>query len=194
MSMSLLDRYFEIARHWGSKINITANLEVENYQRENVLDPTLALQAWQKSAGYLSPDSLADLGCGGGFVGITWHILLEQNCQTLLVDADRKKIGFCKQVIRELGLRNISAKQIRLDPYHPQNPFGKNFAAVVSRATWDAEIFFRIAQPLLIAGGRAIAFQSSKQWMSAKNDESTEKDLWLMYDLPGGGRRFLRIR
>lgn len=187
----LLQHYYKLTREWGERINITANLAPDAYERENILDPSCALLAWQGATNKANgpshtavtspPLTLVDLGCGGGFVGITWHILLDQKCGTLLIDADRKKINFCKQAIREMGLKNISAEQVRLDPDRPKNILGRNFALVVSRATWEAATFFNVAQPLLAPTGMALAFQSEKQYRLYLESPQKGTDSWLNY-------------
>lgn len=200
----LFEKYFKLTQEWGRQINLTANLSSADYMRENRDDPAQAFHAfldWAKNSiapDFLSPKSFADFGCGGGYVGITWHILFEQQCQTILVDADRKKTNFCKEVIRSLNLKNISAIQERVgSPVHGHMATAK-FDLIVSRATWAASDFFSLSTSYLAPSGILVAFQSEKQFMDNTKSPITENGHkhWISYecgDLPRI-KRYLLLR
>ena len=141
-----LSDYFSLALKWGEKINITANLGLEDYLKENVLDPLLALKNFQAS---FSTDeqnplcSILDVGCGGGFTGLTWAIILGDTTHVTLIDRDRRKINFCRQVIRELALPNVKAHHSDFSSFDLNNL--KHPLTLVSRATFGASDFFHLA-------------------------------------------------
>lgn len=154
---------YQLAARWAAKINLTANLSVDRFIAENVLDPLLAYTAMVRHTHGkpLFSGALIDLGCGGGFVGLTWHTLGQGAFNTVLLDADRKKVNFCKQVIRDLGLTGIDALQGRAEDLSRSYP--KKFSVATTRATWRVEDFTAIAVDLLTPDGIAIAFESDKQ-------------------------------
>jgi len=121
---------YNLAKKWGSSINITANLEEEKFIYENILDPILALKCYKDHINRV-PFSIIDIGCGGGFVGLIWHIFKENEFKTILFDSDRKKINFCRQLIRELDLKNVEAIQGRAEIASIGH-----FDTIVTRATF----------------------------------------------------------
>jgi 16S rRNA G527 N7-methylase RsmG len=155
-----LSDYFQLAQKWGAKINITANLGFDEYLKENVLDPLLALQALRSNTSF-KPDllnSILDIGCGGGFTGITWAIALGESSKVTLIDRDRRKINFCRQAIRELALPNAKAHHADFSSFdlnsliHP--------LTLVSRATFGASDFFNLANKYGSTNDSAIYFST----------------------------------
>lgn len=150
--------YYKILTEWNPKINLTRNDRGERFFIENVLDPILSAKVYEeyrKKEGLKPAKTLIDLGCGGGFVGIFWSLLQPELDRSVLLDANRKKINFCKQVIRELGLKNIEAVQGRAEKVSDIS-----FDIVVSRATWNFSDFVKIAKRYLAPfGGETISFQ-----------------------------------
>lgn len=156
--------YYELSKKWGSKINITANLSEKDFIRENLLDPVLAFHAVPLSSFFENHDqslSLIDIGCGGGYVGITWAVLLAEFENFFLLDSDRKKINFCKQVIRELELKNVQAMQSRVEDFVTDNK--EKFDLVLSRATWQEPVFSEKCSPLAKDNGVLIHFTGAMQ-------------------------------
>ena len=107
--LELFEEYYNLTLKWAEKINITANLSPENFVLENILDPYLCVQSFALSAANLDEKAvIADMGCGGGYVGIVAKLAFFPHQKLYLVDSDRKKINFCKQAVRELGLEPVS--------------------------------------------------------------------------------------
>lgn len=174
-------KYYLLTLKWGEKINITANLAPETFVAENLADPALAFFAAQTGLGLgAKRAALVDLGCGGGYVGLVWHVLGAGRLETRLVDGDRKKINFCKQAIRELGLGGAGAEQERVEAFIPAH--SQQFDLVVSRATWDVPEFFKKAEPLVAPGGVALHFSSAAQAQTYSAYAA------LPYELGAGGR------
>lgn len=123
---------YDLNYKWAQKINITKNIEARSFLLENIFDPWLALRAVFPLKASLRAN-LSDVGCGGGFVGLCWHVFGQNSGELTLIDGDRKKVNFCKQVIRELGVLDAKAEQSRLEEL--KNP---PFEMVVTRATWPA--------------------------------------------------------
>jgi 16S rRNA G527 N7-methylase RsmG len=182
----LFYEYYLLTLKWGEKINITANLSPEAFVTENLADPVLAFFSAVPLFAESSKElSCVDLGCGGGYVGLVWHILSDGRFETELVDGDRKKINFCRQVIRELGLSKIRADQLRVEALVPARLH--SYGLVVSRATWDVPEFFKKTQELVRSPGLAIHFSSEAQAQTHSGYSSVDYVL-------GAGRRFLSYR
>lgn len=153
-----LEQYFSLTEKWGGVINITNNITLDRFIVENILDPVLAYQAFSKKQKFNEEKKLIDVGCGGGYVGIVWHILAQGSFETTLLDGDRKKINFCKQVIRDLGLEKIHAFQCRIE-----NHDLSSYDIVVSRATWDQCEFYKQCHKNNPHGSWLLHFSSKKQ-------------------------------
>lgn len=177
--------YFALVGLWGEKINLTSNLDLEPFFYENVADPFCALLALEKSGCLEKVGNknleLIDLGCGGGFVGLIWHIASQGLFKTLLIDGDRRKINFCKQVIRELKLENVSALQIRAEEMQVQKENPPDI--IVSRATWNFEKFVQISKKLSSPPTKSIYFSGKKIADAEIKNEITAID----YEIPGQG-------
>lgn len=171
--IELVNHLYNLSLHWGDKINITKNLLLERFLIENILDPLCAMQKYSvhfKNHLDLAA-SLIDLGCGGGYVGFLWHIFLQEKICTTLMDGDRRKINFCKQVIRELGLKNIQAIHSRVEEY--QIGGDKDYNLCVSRATWHFSEFLYQGRRLLSQKGHLISFESASFLASNENPAIT---------------------
>ncbi len=154
--------YFDLTEKWSKKINITANTTPESYVLENVVDPILAFESL-KSLGIFdrSPQfTLADFGCGGGYVGITWHILLGGVSRLVLVDSDRKKINFCREVCRRLEIQRVDIINNRCENLAATHE--NKLDLIVSRATFSDETLVQeSASQLLTQDGKLLLLKGS---------------------------------
>ena len=77
-----------------------------------------------------------DVGTGGGFPGIPLAILFPET-EFYLIDSIGKKITVVKEVAGSLGLKNVTAEQIRAEDVKNKYDF------VVSRAVTKMKEFYR---------------------------------------------------
>ena len=104
--------------------------------------------------------TLIDLGTGAGLPGILIKIA-RPDIEVTLLDATRKKISFCEEVIRNLDLKGICAVWDRAEDPKLVSSLGK-FDVVVSRATWKLAQFLEIARPYLSKGSRCVAMKGAR--------------------------------
>lgn len=158
--LELFEEYYNLTLKWAEKINITANLSPENFVLENILDPYLCVQSFALSAANLDEKAvIADMGCGGGYVGIVAKLAFFPHQKLYLVDSDRKKINFCKQAVRELGLEPVEAICTRIEGFQPD----ESLDLVFSRATWGAQQAFEYVSPLLSQEGSLLYLTGKKE-------------------------------
>lgn len=98
----------ELYHDWNSKINVISRKDIDNLYEHHVLH-SLAIA---KIIRFKDGTKIMDFGCGGGFPGIPLAIMFP-NCQFKLIDGTAKKILVCNEVIKALGLKNITAEQRR---------------------------------------------------------------------------------
>jgi 16S rRNA (guanine(527)-N(7))-methyltransferase RsmG len=144
--------YYELTAKWNKSINITRNTDPRSFVIENILDPLLAFQSLSSDHTNIG-STLIDIGCGGGFAGIVFHIAGEQRRPLLLVDKSLKRINFCKDVIRKLGLQNVSALNGAFE--NLCSSFPEN-ATIISRATFNIEKLLCLSQKNLVQPPRNI--------------------------------------
>ena len=154
---------YEMTQKWSKKINITKNLSCDSFILENIMDPAKAYYTYIEQFGPIS-GHMIDMGCGGGYVGFIWHILGSQGQELTLLDSDRKKINFCRDVIRFLGLARVNAVQERVED-NIQNK-GSHYELILSRATWDTKTCLNHAQRLCSSNGKSVIFKGKIEGFS----------------------------
>ncbi len=108
---------------WNAKINIISRKDIDALYERHVLH-SLAIAKFVR----FSPGSkILDVGTGGGFPGIPLAIFFPE-VKFHLVDSIGKKIKVVNDVVSSLGLKNVTAEQIRAEQVNEKYDF------VVSRA------------------------------------------------------------
>ncbi len=116
-------RLAAIYKTWNDKINVISRKDIDNFNTNHLLH-SLAIAKVKK---FKAKDKILDVGTGGGFPGVPLAIMFPETAFTL-IDSIGKKITVVNEVIKELGLKNITAKQIRAEDLQEKYDF------VVSRA------------------------------------------------------------
>lgn len=109
---------------WNQKINVISRKDIENLYIRHVLH-SLAIPPVVR---FRTGAEILDLGTGGGFPGIPLAIMYP-NVNFTLIDGIRKKITVVQEVADAIGLKNITAQQMRAEELK-----GKRFDFIVTRA------------------------------------------------------------
>lgn len=145
------DRYLALLIKWNARFNLTALTKPDEIRARHFDDSLEPLPFLRDCS------TLIDLGSGAGFPGIPLKIANPQ-LDIVLLDATRKKIAFCSEVIRTLNLVGIRAIQGRAEDPSVQSSVG-TFDAVISRATWPLPHFIALSFPYLGENGILIAMR-----------------------------------
>jgi 16S rRNA (guanine527-N7)-methyltransferase len=97
--------------------------------------------------------NLLDIGSGAGFPGIPLKIAAP-DLHLSLVDANRKKISFLKQVVRTLELREVAVRHGRIEDLPPPE---EPYTTIISRAFRKLEPLLEMVSPILAPGCTLIA-------------------------------------
>ncbi len=145
--------YLQELKTWNARVNLTGLKSDREIVIKGFLD-SLAVLPFLHDA-----PTLADLGSGAGFPGLVLKLARPEMTLTL-VESRGKKAAFLEYLAALLGLSGVEVVQARLTPRLAQE-WGPRFAAVTSRAAFSLEGFLKLAAPVLLPGGRALAFKGA---------------------------------
>ena len=97
---------------WNKAYNLTSVREPEAMLVRHILDSIVV-------APYLNGSRFIDVGTGPGLPGLPLAIV-QPDKQFVLLDSLGKRIRFIRQVILELGLKNVVAVQSRVEEFHDE--------------------------------------------------------------------------
>lgn len=144
----LLD-YLALLHRWNRAFNLTAVRDPAEMVTRHVLD-SLAILPWVRGP------RLLDVGTGAGLPGIPIAIARPDVAVTLL-DSNGKKMRFCRQAVIELGLRNATAVQARVEAFRPAEPP----STVTARAVADLSALVAATRHLLVSGAVLLAMKGA---------------------------------
>lgn len=127
-----LEELKELYAFWNAQINVISRKDFDNFYERHVLH-SLAIYKYQA---FRANANILDVGTGGGFPGIPLAIV-NPNTHFHLVDSIGKKIKVVKEVSENLGLKNVTSQQVRVEKLKDQYDF------VVSRAVTRMKPFLQ---------------------------------------------------
>ena len=133
------DRLESLYSEWNEKINVISRQDISHLFVRHILH-SLAIAKFnllEKS------QNILDVGTGGGFPGIPLAVMYPEKNFTL-IDSIGKKITVVKSIAQEIGLKNVTALQIK------SNMFDKQFDTIVSRAVTAFDNFVKQTRGNLI--------------------------------------------
>ena len=155
-SQARLLGFVALLKKWNRTYNLTAIRDEAEMLTQHVLDSLSILPVLPESV--LAGRRWADVGSGAGLPGIPLAIACG-NLDMTLIESVEKKSAFQRQAKIELGLRNLTVANGRVE-----NVAGGNFDAVVSRAFAELGEFVRLAGHLLAPGGRLYSMKGRLQY------------------------------
>jgi len=126
-----MNRLYPLYKEWNEKINVISRKDFDLLYERHVLH-SLAIA---KIITFKPGTKILDVGTGGGFPGIPLAIMFPE-CKFHLVDSIGKKITVVQNVAEGLGLKNISAEQIRAEQIKDKYDF------IISRAVTQFPVFY----------------------------------------------------
>lgn len=104
------EKLLPLYKEWNEKINVISRKDMDNFYERHVLH-SLSIA---KFASFPSETKVLDFGTGGGFPGIPLAIYFPE-VTFHLVDSIGKKITVVKEIVKELGLKNVTAEKQRVE-------------------------------------------------------------------------------
>ncbi len=112
----------ELLNKWNKAYNLTSVRDPQQMLVKHIMDSIVV-------SPHLQGDSFIDVGTGPGLPGLPLAIL-NPDKQFVLLDSLGKRLRFIRQALLELGLKNVTTVQSRVEEYQPE----QKFDVVLSRA------------------------------------------------------------
>jgi 16S rRNA (guanine527-N7)-methyltransferase len=147
-----LEGHARLLLAWTEHVNLTGIREPDAVAREHLLDSLAGVTVLAE----IEAPTVIDLGSGGGFPGIPLAIALPA-ARIRLVESIGKKARFLGVAVRELGLASrVEVDHVRAEALERA---GVAVDAVCVRAVADLGRLAALSAPLLVPGGRLIAWK-----------------------------------
>lgn len=172
-------RYLALLFKWNRAFNLTSVRDPLEMIDRHLIDSLAVLP-------YLQGDRILDMGTGPGLPGIPLSIMTPRK-HFVLLDSNNKKIRFVRQVVLELGLKNVEPVYARVEELRL-----KSFDVLVSRAFTSLPRMLQLCDALL--GPDAIILAMKGKVPSEELDQlpvEIDYKLYRFSAFPSGAERHL---
>jgi 16S rRNA (guanine527-N7)-methyltransferase len=166
-----LERYGTLLLEWNQRYNLTAITDEDGITLRHFVDSLTVLDVLPTG-----PARLIDVGTGPGFPGIPLKIARPDLTVTAM-DSVAKKVKFCDEVIRQLGLTGIRAEQGRAEEVAHQPAYREQFDVVTARAVAALPTLVEYLLPFVKVGGVCVAMKGSDAEAEAAQAETAIRTL-----------------
>lgn len=151
------EKYKELLKKWGRRINLTSLLSDEEIEVKHFFDSLLGLKAFEEVGLSVSEKRFCDVGSGAGFPGIPLAIAVEDSFFGL-VESRHKRCVFLEQVKRELKLDNVSVFCQRIEEH------SGSYDYLLMRAVKDPETAVEMIYRFLEEGAVLCIYRGKEQF------------------------------
>lgn len=149
-----LVRYQELLITWNNVHNLTAVRDPDDMRNRHFLDSLSCVLAWRSAP----PARLVDVGVGAGFPGLVLKIIYP-TMQVTLVESVSKKIEFCRLVVAELGLEQVTLLTARAEEAGRLPEHRAAYDWAVARAVAVMPVLVEYLLPFVRLGGKMLAMK-----------------------------------
>lgn len=149
--------YEEMLLEWNTRFNLTAIRDIEGIRTKHFLDSLSCIKAFPVN---LDEPNLIDVGTGAGFPGLPLKIVYPKSFLAL-VESIKKKAGFCQEVARVLGMRQVLVSSERVETLGQDWQYREFFDVALARAVASMPTLVEYLLPLVKVGGRVIMQKGS---------------------------------
>lgn len=123
---------YDLYADWNAKINVVSRKDFDQLYLRHILHSLAIAKVCQFEAGA----RVLDVGCGGGFPSVPLAIMFPET-KFISADSIGKKITVVKGVCEGAGIKNIDARNVRVEQ------IGEKFDYIVSRAVTEMPTFVK---------------------------------------------------
>jgi len=123
---------YDLYADWNAKINVVSRKDFDQLYLRHILHSLAIAKVCQFEAGA----KVLDVGCGGGFPSVPLAIMFPE-VKFVSADSIGKKITVVKGVCEGAGIKNIDARNVRVEQ------IGEKFDYIVSRAVTEMPTFVK---------------------------------------------------
>lgn len=158
LAVSRFGTLLSLIQLWGTKINLTAHIAGREVVVHHFLDSLAGIPFLSECPGA----KVIDLGAGAGFPSFPLKFAMP-NLRITMVESIRKKVSFCREVIRSTACPDIEAVCARSQDLENNERYRGAFDWAVSRALASAAEVVRIAHPFVRPGGAVLLYKGSPE-------------------------------
>jgi 16S rRNA (guanine527-N7)-methyltransferase len=165
-SDDVIERFQEfctLLQKWNDKINLTSEKNALSILEKHVFD-SLHYLPWLDSS-----HNTLDIGSGAGFPGIPLKIIYPDLNLTLM-DSQRKRCNFMREVIRALKLDLIDVVDGRAENFFDRENFSEEFDRVLFRGFGSLGTCLAIGLPFLKSSGQMILKKNPQEMPDSTDD------------------------
>ncbi len=159
-----IQEFCSILDKWNEKINLISEKNQHSILERHIFD-SLQYLRWLDSS-----QKVLDIGSGAGFPGIPVKIICP-NLNLTLLESQRKRCNFLREVVRALKLKGLEVVEGRSDDFSLQKSFSEQFDRVLFRGFSSFSACLATGLPFLKEGGRIILKKNPEE-MSDFDPES----------------------
>lgn len=173
-------KYMDLLALWREKMSLTTIRDPEEVVRVHFGESIFAL-----SLGTLPEGRLADVGTGAGFPGLALKLAIPE-LSVGLIEPNKKKCAFLHEVIRTLGLTDVSVMPF---PFRSAGISGNSLASVTTRALAIDKAFLNWSQSVLQPSGRILLWLGELDCREVASFKGWRWDV--PHLIPGSKRRYI---
>lgn len=147
--------YYQMMIEKNKVMNLTAITEFDEVIDKHFIDSLSIV----KCLDLTQVTTMIDVGTGAGFPGIPIKIAFPHIRLTLL-DSLNKRIQFLNDVVRELGLEDVTTCHGRAEDYGHKAEHRENYDLCTSRAVANLSTLSEYCLPFVHIGGKFVSYKS----------------------------------
>ncbi len=149
-----LDLYLNLLKEWNTRMDLIAPAEDAEIIDRHFIDSLCVLKTG------LIPEGarFIDVGTGAGFPGLVMA-MARPDLRITLMDAQRKRISFLEETVRQTGIRNTEIIHSRAEDAARKKEYREQFDIAAARAVAPLNTLCEYLLPFVRIGGLALCWK-----------------------------------